>query len=57
MDAFDLDELGARLDTSRHEFAEFLRADTLTRTIDFWPAESRDDQTPHPKAPASDRGR
>ncbi len=48
VDAFDLDELVARrLDTSRHDFAEFLRADTLSLTIAFWPAGSRDDQTPH----------
>jgi mannose-6-phosphate isomerase-like protein (cupin superfamily) len=47
MDAFDLDELVARLDTSRHDFAEFFRAPTLSLTIAFWPAGGADDQTPH----------
>jgi mannose-6-phosphate isomerase-like protein (cupin superfamily) len=47
MDAFDLDELIARLDTSRHDFAEFFRAETLSLTVAFWPAGGVDDQTPH----------
>jgi mannose-6-phosphate isomerase-like protein (cupin superfamily) len=47
MDAFDLDDLVARLDTSRHDFAEFFRAEALSLTIAFWPAGGVDDQTPH----------
>jgi mannose-6-phosphate isomerase-like protein (cupin superfamily) len=47
MDGFELDELVARLDTSRHDFAEFFRAETLSLTIAFWPAGGVDDQTPH----------
>ncbi len=46
-DAFDLTQLLARLDTSRHDFAEFFRAESLSLTIAFWPAGSVDDQTPH----------
>jgi mannose-6-phosphate isomerase-like protein (cupin superfamily) len=47
MDAFDLDDLVARLDTSRHDSAEFFRAETLSLTIAFRPAGSVDDQEPH----------
>ncbi len=47
MDAFELDDLVARLDTSRHDFAEFFRAEALSLTIAFWPAGGVDDQTPH----------
>jgi mannose-6-phosphate isomerase-like protein (cupin superfamily) len=47
MDAFDLHDLIARLDTSRHDFAEFFRAETLSLTVAFWPAGGVDDQTPH----------
>jgi mannose-6-phosphate isomerase-like protein (cupin superfamily) len=47
MEAFDLDDLIARLDTSRHDFAEFFRASTLSLTVAFWPAGSVDGQTPH----------
>ncbi len=47
MDAFELDELVARLETSRHDFAEFFRAQKLSLTIAYWPAGAADDQTPH----------
>lgn len=47
MDAFDLDSLISRLDTSGHDFAEFLRAEALSLTIAFWPAGSVDEQTLH----------
>ena len=61
MSAFRLDDLVAGLDTSGHDFAEFFRADTLSLTIAFWPAGSRDDQTPHTEDEvyyvASGRGR
>ena len=61
MDAFRLDDLIARLDTSRHDFAEFFRATTLSLTIAFWPAGGTDDQTPHTEDEvyyvASGRGR
>ena len=61
MDAFELDELVARLDTSRHDFAEFFKAETLSLTIAFWPAGGVDDQTPHSEDEvyfvASGRGR
>ena len=61
MDAFDLDDLVARLDTSRHDFAEFFRAEALSLTIAFWPAGGVDDQMPHTEDEvyfiASGRGR
>ena len=61
MDAFELDGLVARLDTSRHDFAEFFRAEALSLTIAFWPAGGVDDQTPHTEDEvyfvASGRGR
>jgi mannose-6-phosphate isomerase-like protein (cupin superfamily) len=47
MDAFQLDDLVAALDSSRHDFAEFFRAERLSLTVAFWPAGSIDDQTPH----------
>ena len=49
MDAFDVDELVTRLDTSDHDFAEFFRAPsgTLSMTIAFWPARGEDPQEPH----------
>jgi mannose-6-phosphate isomerase-like protein (cupin superfamily) len=49
MDAWELDELVARLDTSGHDYAEFFRAPTgtLSMTIAFWPAGGEDPQTPH----------
>ena len=49
MDAFDVDELVARLDTSNHDYAEFFRASsgTLSMTIAFWPAGGEDPQEPH----------
>ncbi|HEX2221305.1 MAG TPA: cupin domain-containing protein [Candidatus Limnocylindria bacterium] len=48
-DAFRLDDLVARLDTTRHDFAEFFRAPsgTLSMTVAYWPAGSVDDQDPH----------
>ncbi len=61
MDAFELDELLRRLDTSRHDFAEFFRAEKLSLTIAYWPAGSVDEQTPHAEDEvyyvASGRGR
>jgi mannose-6-phosphate isomerase-like protein (cupin superfamily) len=63
MDAFDVDELVARLDTSGHDFAEFFRAPsgTLSMTIAFWPAGGEDPQEPHAEDEvyyvASGRGR
>jgi mannose-6-phosphate isomerase-like protein (cupin superfamily) len=61
MDAFELDDLVARLDTARHDFAEFFRAEALSLTIAFWPAGGADDQTPHTEDEvyfvASGRGR
>ena len=47
MDVFTVDDLVSRLDTSRHDFAEFFRAETLSLTIAVWPAGGVDDQTPH----------
>ena len=47
MNAFQLDDLVSRLDASRHDFAEFFRAETLSLTAALWPAGSVDDQTPH----------
>ena len=47
MDAYRLDDLIGSLDTSRHDFAEFFRAERLSLTVAFWPAGSIDDQTPH----------
>lgn len=63
MDAFHVDELVSRLDTSGHDFAEFFRApsDTLSMTIAFWPAGGEDPQEPHAEDEvyyvASGRGR
>ena len=63
MDAFEVDELVSRLDTSGHDFAEFFRApsDTLSMTIAFWPAGGDDPQEPHAEDEvyyvASGRGR
>lgn len=39
----------ARLDTSRHDYAEFFRAPSgkLSMTIVFWPAGGEDPQEPH----------
>jgi quercetin dioxygenase-like cupin family protein len=45
--AFTLEGLIAGLDTSRHDFGEFFRAETLSLTVAFWPAGSTDDQQPH----------
>ena len=47
MDAFELDELVAGLDASRHDAAEFFRAETLSLTVVRWPAGSVDGQQPH----------
>lgn len=47
MDAFELDELIAGLDASRHDAAEFFRADTLSLTVVRWPSGSVDTQQPH----------
>jgi mannose-6-phosphate isomerase-like protein (cupin superfamily) len=47
VDAFELDDLVSALDTSKHDFAEFFRAERLSLTVTFWPAGSVDDQTPH----------
>lgn len=47
MDAFELAELAAGLDSSRHDYAEFFRAETLSLAIAFWPAGGVDDQEPH----------
>jgi mannose-6-phosphate isomerase-like protein (cupin superfamily) len=49
MDAFELEELIGRLDTSDHDYAEFFRAETgtLSMTIAFWPAGGVDTQMPH----------
>ena len=47
MDAFELDDLIAGLDTSRHDSVEFFRAEALSLTVVFWPAGSVDDQQPH----------
>jgi mannose-6-phosphate isomerase-like protein (cupin superfamily) len=63
VDAFELEELVGRLDTSEHDFAEFFRADsgTLSMTIVFWPAGGEDPQQPHTEDEvyyiASGRGR
>jgi mannose-6-phosphate isomerase-like protein (cupin superfamily) len=63
MDAFELDELIGRLDTSAHDFAEFFRSPTgtLSMTIAFWPAGGPDPQEPHSEDEvyyvASGRGR
>jgi mannose-6-phosphate isomerase-like protein (cupin superfamily) len=63
MDAFQVDELVSRLDTSSHDFAEFFRApsQTLSMTIAFWPAGEEDPQEPHAEDEvyyvASGRGR
>ena len=47
MDAFEVDQLIASLDTAGHDSAEFFRAETLSMTIAFWPAGGVDDQQPH----------
>jgi mannose-6-phosphate isomerase-like protein (cupin superfamily) len=47
VNVFDLDRLIEGLDTSRHDSAEFFRADTLSLTVAFWPAGSIDNQQPH----------
>jgi quercetin dioxygenase-like cupin family protein len=49
MDAFEVDEVFARLDTSDHDYAEFFRAASgkLSMTIAFWPAGGDDPQRPH----------
>jgi mannose-6-phosphate isomerase-like protein (cupin superfamily) len=47
MDAFVAEELLARLDPGRHDFAEFFRSSTLSLTVARWPAGSVDDQEPH----------
>ena len=47
MDAFDLDDLIARLDTAGHASSEFFRAPTLSLTVAYWPAGGVDDQQPH----------
>jgi mannose-6-phosphate isomerase-like protein (cupin superfamily) len=63
VDAFELDEVLGRLDTSDHDFAEFFRADSgkLSLTIAFWPAGGEDPQEPHTEDEvyyvASGRGR
>jgi mannose-6-phosphate isomerase-like protein (cupin superfamily) len=59
--AFSLDDLIARIDTSRHDFGEFFRSGTLSLTIAYWPAGSVDEQQPHTEDEvyyvASGRGR
>jgi mannose-6-phosphate isomerase-like protein (cupin superfamily) len=63
VDAFEVDELLDRLDTSGHDFKEFFRAEsgTLSMTIVFWPAGGEDPQQPHTEDEvyyvASGRGR
>ena len=63
MDAFEVDEVFARLDTSDHDYAEFFRAASgkLSMTIAFWPAGGDDPQQPHTEDEvyyvASGRGR
>ena len=63
MDAFEVEELVGRLDTSGHDFKEFFRAErgTLSMTIVFWPAGGEDPQQPHTEDEvyyvASGRGR
>lgn len=47
IDAFQVDELIARLAEGRHDFAEFFRAQRLSLTIAAWPAGAIDDQQPH----------
>ena len=47
VDVFHVDELVTRLDASRHDFADFFRAGTLSLTIACWPAGSIDEQEPH----------
>ncbi|MGZ4359982.1 MAG: cupin domain-containing protein [Gaiellaceae bacterium] len=47
MDVFDVRTLVAELDHSRHDLHEFLRAETLSIMIAFWPAGSVDNQAPH----------
>ncbi|MGH2428518.1 MAG: cupin domain-containing protein [Candidatus Limnocylindria bacterium] len=46
-DAFRIADLAARLARDRHDFAEFLRAETLSLMIARWPSGSVDDQQPH----------
>lgn len=36
-----------KLDTSRHDFAEFFRGETLSLMVACWPADAQDEQTPH----------
>ena len=63
MDAFEVDEVFARLDTSDHDYAELFRAASgkLSMTIAFWPAGGDDPQQPHTEDEvyyvASGRGR
>jgi mannose-6-phosphate isomerase-like protein (cupin superfamily) len=49
VDAFEVEELVGRLDTSGHAYAEFFRAPagTLSMTIAFWPVGGEDPQQPH----------
>lgn len=47
VEAFHLAELIAELDSSRHDAAEFFRAETLSLTVAYWPAGSVDTQQPH----------
>lgn len=47
MDAFQLDDLIARLDTSGHDSAEFFRCEALSMSVVYRPAGSIDTQPPH----------
>ena len=49
MDAFEVKDVLARLDTSGHDYSEFFRAASgkLSMTIAFWPAGGEDPQEPH----------
>jgi mannose-6-phosphate isomerase-like protein (cupin superfamily) len=47
IDAFQVDDLIARLAQGQHDFAEFFRARKLSLTIASWPAGAVDDQQPH----------
>jgi mannose-6-phosphate isomerase-like protein (cupin superfamily) len=63
VDAFEVGELVDRLDTARHDYQEFFRAEsgTLSMTIVVWPAGGEDPQQPHTEDEvyyvASGRGR
>ena len=47
MKADDVHALIRTLDRRSHAYHEFIRAEALSVGLAFWPAGSRDDQTPH----------